>query len=31
VANTLIDWVLKRSKGVATAPTPKQLGVRDAY
>jgi hypothetical protein len=27
VANTLIDWVLKRSKGVAITPTPKALGV----
>ena len=31
VANTLIDWVLKRSKGVAVTPTPKSLGVRDVY
>jgi len=31
VANTLIDWVLKRSKGVAATPTPKALGVRDVY
>lgn len=27
VSNTLIDWVLKRSKGRAAVPTPKQLGV----
>ena len=31
VANTLIDWVLKRSRGAATTPTPKALGVRDVY
>ena len=31
VANTLIDWVLKRSKGVATASTPKALGVHNVY
>jgi pimeloyl-ACP methyl ester carboxylesterase len=31
VANTLIDWVLKRSKGVAITPTPKALGVREAF
>ncbi len=31
VANTLIDWVLKRSKGVAITPTPKALGVRDIF
>jgi pimeloyl-ACP methyl ester carboxylesterase len=31
VANTLIDWVLKRSKGVATTPTPKALGVVTRY
>jgi len=31
VANTLIDWVLKRSKGVAITPTPKALGVVSRY
>ena len=31
VANTLTDWVLKRSKGTAVTPTPKALGVRDIY
>ena len=31
VANTLIDWVLKRSKGVAFTPTPKALGVVSRY
>jgi len=31
VANTLIDWVLKRSRGVAATPTPKSLGVVARY
>lgn len=31
VAATLVDWVLKRSKGVASVPTPKSLGVRETY
>ena len=31
VAATLTDWVLKRSRGAATVPTPKALGVRDTY
>lgn len=31
VANTLIDWVLKRSKGAAVTPTPKALGVVSRY
>jgi pimeloyl-ACP methyl ester carboxylesterase len=31
VANTLIDWVLKRSKGVIATPTPKALGVVTRY
>lgn len=31
VAATLTDWVLKRSKGAATVPTPKALGVRETY
>ena len=31
VSDTLIDWVLKRSKGRADVPTPKQLGVVDTY
>ena len=31
VANTLIDWVLKRSKGVAGVPTPRALGVVTRY
>ena len=31
VANTLIDWVLKRSKGAAVTPTPKALGVREVF
>ncbi len=31
VSNTLIDWVLKRSKGRASVPTPKQLGVVKRY
>ena len=31
VSNTLIDWVLKRSRGVATTPTPQALGVRDIF
>ncbi|MGA9771030.1 MAG: alpha/beta hydrolase [Blastocatellia bacterium] len=31
VSNTLIDWMLKRSKGRAVVPTPKQLGVVKTY
>ncbi|WP_304217397.1 hypothetical protein [Phenylobacterium aquaticum] len=31
VANTLIDWVLKRAKGAAVVPTPKALGVVTRY
>lgn len=31
VAATLTDWVLKRSKGAASVPTPKALGVRETY
>jgi pimeloyl-ACP methyl ester carboxylesterase len=31
VAATLADWVLKRSKGTATTPTPKALGVVETY
>ena len=31
VANTLIDWVLKRSKGTIVTPTPKALGVVARY
>lgn len=31
VANTLTDWVLKRSNGAAATPTPKALGVRDVF
>jgi len=31
VSDTLIDWVLKRSKGRAEVPTPKQLGVMETY
>jgi len=31
VANTLTDWVLKRSKGTAVTPTPKAMGVREVY
>ena len=31
VANTLIDWVLKRSKGTIVTPTPKALGVVTRY
>ena len=31
VSDTLVDWVLKRSKGRAEVPTPKQLGVTDTY
>ncbi|MDX2033610.1 MAG: alpha/beta hydrolase [Blastocatellia bacterium] len=31
VADTLIDWLLKRSRGRADVPTPKQLGVRKAF
>ncbi len=31
ISDTLIDWVLKRSKGRAAVPTPKSLGVRDTY
>jgi hypothetical protein len=31
VSDTLIDWVLKRSKGRAAVPSPKSLGVRDTY
>ncbi len=31
VANTLVDWVLKRSKGTIVTPTPKALGVVTRY
>jgi len=31
VANTLIEWVLKRSVGRAKVPTPKSLGVMETY
>lgn len=31
VANTLIEWVLKRSAGTSKVPTPKSLGVRETY
>lgn len=31
VSNTLIDWVLKRSRGRAVVPAPKQLGVTKTY
>ena len=31
VANTLIEWVLKRSAGRAKVPTPKSLGVVETY
>jgi hypothetical protein len=31
VSDTLIDWVLKRSKGRADVPTPKALGVVETY
>ncbi len=31
VSDTLVDWVLKRSKGRAEVPTPKQLGVIETY
>ncbi|MFI4935303.1 MAG: hypothetical protein ACHP7N_11835 [Caulobacterales bacterium] len=31
ISDTLIDWVLKRSKGRAAPPTPKSLGVADIY
>jgi hypothetical protein len=31
VANTLIEWVLKRSVGTAKVPTPKSLGVVETY
>jgi pimeloyl-ACP methyl ester carboxylesterase len=31
ISDTLIDWVLKRSKGRADVPTPKQLGVVETY
>jgi pimeloyl-ACP methyl ester carboxylesterase len=31
VANTLIEWVLKRSVGRAKVPTPKELGVVERY
>ena len=31
VANTLVDWVLKRARGVAVTPTPRSLGVRQVY
>jgi hypothetical protein len=31
VSDTLIDWMLKRSKGRAVVPTPKQLGVVKTY
>jgi hypothetical protein len=31
ISDTLIDWVLKRSKGRAAVPTPMSLGVRDTY
>ena len=31
ISDTLIDWVLKRSKGRAEVPTPKALGVTETY
>ena len=31
VADTLIDWLLKRSSGRADVPSPKQLGVRKSF
>jgi pimeloyl-ACP methyl ester carboxylesterase len=31
ISDTLIDWVLRRSKGRAAVPTPMSLGVRDTY
>ena len=31
VADTLVEWVLKRSSGRAVTPTPKSLGVRETY
>ena len=31
VSNTLIDWLLKRSKGRAAVPGPKQLGVKRTF
>jgi hypothetical protein len=31
VANTLVDWVLKRAKGRAAVPTPASLSVGDIY
>lgn len=31
VSNTLIDWLLKRGKGRAAVPAPKQLGVKKTF
>ncbi|WP_293902742.1 hypothetical protein [Phenylobacterium sp.] len=31
VSDTLVDWVLKRSRGVATTPTPAAMGVRAIF
>lgn len=31
VSNTLVDWVLKRARGVARTPTPAAMGVREVY
>lgn len=31
ISGTLVDWVLKRAKGLADTPTPASLGVRSRY
>lgn len=31
VSNTLVDWVLKRARGVARTPTPAAMGVHEVY
>jgi hypothetical protein len=31
ISGTLVDWVLKRAKGLSDTPTPAALGVRARY